>query len=444
MQLPNRALVVGFSTTGQAVARTLAGRGVSVRVGDRRTSGALGVRAEDWPGVDLRFGSDAPVLLDGVDMVVPSPGVPPTAAVLEAAERMGIPVVSEIELAASLLGCPIVAITGTNGKSTTTTLVGHALERTGRRVFTGGNLGTPLIVAADTNPEVAVAEVSTFQLEWVRDFRPAVGALLNVTADHLDRHASFAEYRALKLRLFARQRPEDVAVLNRDDPEAWSARNGLAARVVSFGRAPVAEGAFVEDGAVVLRLPGGNDERYSLARTRLSGQHNVENILAATLVARLAGASPAAVQGAIDAMVPLPHRMALVAERAGVRWYDDSKATNVGAAVKSLESFEGPVVLLAGGVDKGGGYDPLVRAAVGRVRLAFVFGAAREAIAAALGAARVPVERAGSLKDAVEAASRCARAGDTVLLAPACASFDMFTDYKARGRAFRAAVEALR
>jgi UDP-N-acetylmuramoylalanine--D-glutamate ligase len=355
--------------------------------------------------------------------------------------------VSEIELAHRLLDCPVIAITGTNGKSTTTTLVGLALAKTaqpsGKRVFVGGNLGTPLIEAVDAAPEIAVAEVSSFQLEWVVDFRPRVGCLLNVTPDHLDRHGTFAEYCEMKARLFAAQVSDDYAVLNRDDPETWRIAGGLRARVVSFGAEPVACGAFAGEGFVGLRLPTGSEERYRLDHTRLTGRQNLENILAAVAVARLAGAAPEAMQAAIDGMEPLPHRRRLVRERQGVHWVDDSKATNVGAAARSVESCDGPVILLAGGVDKGGGYEALAGAARGKLRLALVFGAAREQIAAALDSAGIAVERVRSLEAAVAAAAEASRAGDTVLLAPACASFDMFADYAARGRAFTTAVEAL-
>jgi len=436
-------LVVGFGRTGQAVVRALLAAGERVRVAESRPAAALGFDPIAWPGLDVQWGVTGAEYLPGTDLVVPSPGVPRTAPVLVEAVRRGIPVRSEIELAFGRLGCPLVAITGTNGKSTTTTLVGLALARSGQRPFVGGNLGTPLIEALAACPPIAVAEVSSFQLEWVERFRPRVGCLLNVTADHLDRHASFAEYRATKARLFAAQWPDDVAVVNRDDAEAVAAVRGAAARVVTFGWAAVEEGAYVAGDGVVLRLPEWGEERYELAHTRLAGRHNVENVLASVIVARLAGATSAGVQEAIDLVTPLPHRLALVAERAGVRWFDDSKATNVGAAVKSLESFGGRVVLLAGGVDKGGDYAPLARAAAGKVGPALVFGAARDRLAAALEAAGVAVERVDTLDAAVRAAAVSACPGDTVLLAPACSSFDMFADYAARGRAFRAAVEAL-
>lgn len=443
MTLPRRALVIGFQRTGRSLARTLGARGVAVRVVDARDAGALGVEPAAWPGVELALGgAGGPDALEGVELVVPSPGVPRTHALLVQATARGIEIASEIELAHRLGRARIVAVTGTNGKSTTTSLVGRALELAGMRTFTGGNLGRPLIEAVDTDAEVWVAEVSSFQLEWVREFRPRVACLLNVTPDHLDRHADFPEYRAAKARVFVAQRADDVAVVNRDDPEAAAIGATLVARRLSFGEAPVDEGAFVAGSVVVVRLAG-REERVRLDRTRLTGRHNVENVMAAALVAASAGAPLAAVQEAVDTLPPLPHRLALVAERGGVAWYDDSKATNVGAAVKSLASFAGPVVLLAGGVDKGGDYAPLAAAARAKARLVLVFGEARERIAASLAAGGVAVERVADLAQAVRVAAETARPGDTVLLAPACSSFDMFADYAARGRAFVRAVEEL-
>ncbi len=444
METPRRALVVGCRRTGRAVAAMLVARGTRVRVADARSATALGCDGAPLPeGVELRLGEDGPHLLADVDLVVPSPGVPREAPILRAALAAGIPIVSEIELAARRLTVPIVAVTGTNGKSTTTTLVGLALARAGKRPFVGGNLGTPLVEAVGRDVDVAVAEVSSFQLEWVEGFRPAVAALLNVTPDPLDRHTSSEAYRDLKARIFARQQATDWAVVNGDDPEVVAIARRCRARVVPFAWAPASVGAHVAGNEAVLRLPGAAEERLSLAATRLAGRHNVENILAAATIARLAGAPLGAVQEAIDAMEPLPHRLARVGQRRGVVFVDDSKATNVGAAAKSLGSVGGPVILLAGGVDKGGSYDALAAAASGHVRLACVFGAARERIASAFGERSIPVARTASLEEAVAAAASAARPGDTVLLAPACASFDMFADYAARGRAFRAAVEAL-
>jgi len=441
-QLPARVLVCGFGRTGQAVTRVLAARGVAVRVVDQRDADTLGIDADRWASAELALGTTLDDPLAAVDLVVPSPGVPPEAAVLAAARRRDVPIASEIEVAFGLLDCPVLAITGTNGKSTTTTLVGVALETSGQRTFVGGNLGTPLIAAVDGRFDVAVAEVSSFQLEWVRRFRPAVGAVLNVSPDHLDRHGSFEAYRAMKGRLFAAQRETDVAVANHDDPEALALGLDAPGRLLTFGRAARGQGVFGHGDEIVCRMDE-HEERYGLTRTRLIGAHNRENVMAAVVIARCAGASPSAVQHAIDTVAPLPHRLALVTERAGVRWYDDSKATNVAAVVKSLESFGGPVVLLAGGVDKGGDYGPLGAAIRGKARVTLVFGQAGPRIGAALEQAGIPVRAVASLDAAVEAAASAARAGDAVLLAPACSSFDMFTDYAARGRAFRAAVEGL-
>lgn len=438
--LPQHVLVVGLGRTGRAVARVLRARGVAVRAVDDRTPAALALDPAEWDGIELRFGQAGAEALGGVELVVPSPGVPATAPVLRAAAARGVPIWSEIELAARLLACPIVAITGTNGKSTTTTLVGAALAAAGRRVFVGGNLGRPLVEAVDEPGDVAVAEISSFQLEWVETFRPAVGAVLNVTADHLDRHASFAEYRDLKARLVARQRGEDHAVANRDDVEALRACARGGGRLLTFGWSPADGGATIAPPVVRLDL-GGGVETYGLDDTALRGRHNAENVAAAALVARLAGAPPAAVEDAIRRAEPLPHRLELVREHGGVRWFDDSKATNVGAVVQSLATFAEPVILLAGGVDKGGDYAPLAAAARRATRLAILIGEARARLGAALAAAGVPAHEAPSLEAAVAIAARAARPGDVVLLAPACSSFDMFRDYRERGRRFRAAVE---
>lgn len=438
--LPARVLVVGLGRTGRSVARTLRARGTLVRAVDDRSRAEVGLGPDEWAEVDLRFGEAGTEAIEDMDLVVPSPGVPATAPLLQAAVARGVPVWSEIELAARLLGRPIVAITGTNGKSTTTTLVGAALAADGRAAFVGGNLGRPLIEAVDEPCTIAVSEVSSFQLEWVETFRPIVAAVLNVTADHLDRHASFAEYRDLKGRVFARQTASDRAVVNRDDVHAAALAAAGAAPVLTFGWSPSGRGATIEPSCVRVDV-GDGPEEYRLDRTALRGRHNAENVAAAALVARLAGAAPAAVEEAIERARPLPHRLELVREAGGVRWFDDSKATNVGAVVQSLATFEGPVILLAGGVDKGGDYEPLAAAARGKTRLAVLIGEARVRLGAALAAAGVEVDEAVSLEAAVARAARAVRPGDVVLLAPACSSFDMFRDYTERGRRFRAAVE---
>ena len=433
-----RALVIGAGRTGVATSRVLARRGTRVRLVDRRPT-EPDARALETLGseVELRLGDESPALLAGVDLVVPSPGVPATSPLLVEAVARGLEVVSEIEVAANLLDCPIVAVTGTNGKSTTTTLIGEMLAASGENAFVGGNLGTPLIEAVEGSWAVAVAEVSSFQLEWVHRFRPAVAVLLNLSPDHLDRHGSMAAYAAVKARIFAAQEETDVAVLNRDDPAVWELRTGLRGRVVSIGfrRDAFTCGAFVQGGEIVYGDATG-EVTFALARTRLEGCHHLEDMMAALSAARLCGASPAAIQSVLDSFPGLPHRCEFVHEARGVRYYDDSKATNVGAVVKSLHSFSARVVLLAGGLDKGADFTALRPIVAERVRLVVAYGVARRRIREDLGDA-VPVECVESFSDAVRKSVEAAKSGDVVLLAPACASFDQFVDYAERGTTFR-------
>ena len=438
-----RVLVIGARRTGVALVRFLALHGALVRVSDRSASGFDAERkALAGFRVEWRLGEDGEKLLEDVDLVIPSPGVPRTAAILLAAQRRAIPIFSEIEMAFRFLSAPAYAITGTNGKSTTTSLLGAMLRAAGRRPFVGGNLGTPLIDAVGQNVDCAVVEVSSFQLEWTEQFRPAIGVFLNLTADHLDRYASLDEYGDAKAALFREQTVEDFAVLSREDPWVWDLRNRLRGRVVSFGFEPVEFGAFPIDGSVAIRLPGSAEQRLSMARTRLRGVHNLENVMAASLVALLAGAPIEAVQEAVDQFPGLPHRVQLVRVKDGVSFVDDSKGTNVGAVAKSLASISGPVILLAGGIDKGGSYEPLRALVRERVKCLILFGEARDNIRATLGGETQTVV-AADLEEAVEEAAVRAQAGDTVLLSPACASFDMFRDYAERGDRFRELVEDL-
>jgi len=433
-----RALVIGAGRTGVATSRVLARRGARVRLVDRRPT-EPDARSLETLGADveLRLGDESPALLADVDLVVPSPGVPATSPLLTEAVARGLDVVSEIEVAANLLDCPIVAVTGTNGKSTTTTLIGEMLAASGEHAFVGGNLGTPLIEAVEGSWAVAVAEVSSFQLEWVHEFRPAVAVLLNLSPDHLDRHGSMAAYAAVKARIFAAQEETDVAVLNRDDPAVWELRTGLRGRVVSIGfhRDAFTCGAFLQGGEIAYRDATG-EVTFALAGTRLEGRHHLEDMMAAISAARLCGASPAAIQSVLDSFPGLPHRCEFVHEARGVRYYDDSKATNVGAVVKALHSLPGRVVLLAGGLDKGGDFTALRPIVAERVRLVVAYGVARRRIREDLGDA-VPVECVESFSDAVRKSVEAAKSGDVVLLSPACASFDQFVDYAERGTAFR-------
>ena len=435
------ALVIGLGRTGAAVAQFLAAAGAHVRVVDRRPAAALAATLAPLPpAIDVRAGDADPAALDGVGLVVPSPGVPADAPLLAAATRRDLTIVSEIELAARHLTVPILAVTGTNGKSTTTTLLGAMLRAAGGEPFVGGNLGTPLVTAVGGRWTAAVVEVSSFQLEWVERFRPAVGVFLNLSDDHLDRYPDLDTYGRTKLRLFARQGARDVAVLNGGDPWLRAHATGLAARTLWFG---AGEGAAIRADTAAIRLrQHGREEVYPLERVRLAGAHNRDNMMAAVAAARAAGVPAAAVQEALERFTGLPHRLELVREHAGVRWIDDSKGTNAGAVVRSLEGYGGTIVLLAGGLAKGGDYGVLTEPVRRAVKHAILFGDARHMLATILaGATTVSVVE--TLAAAVARAATVAAPGDTVLLSPACASFDQFRDYADRGRQFRALVEAL-
>ncbi len=434
-------LVIGLARTGAAVARFLAARGARVRVVDRRSATELGSVVDEVASVaEVQVGADDPAALDGIALVVPSPGVPADGPLLAAAVARGIPIVGEIELAARYLDVPLLAVTGTNGKSTTTTLLGAMLRQDGRQTFVGGNLGTPLVTAVGAGDEAAVVEVSSFQLEWVDRFRPTVGVFLNLTDDHLDRYPDVESYGRAKLRLFARQDQTDTAVLNGGDPWLRAHASDVAARTLWFG---AGDGVAIraDEAAIRLRL-GGGEEVYPLARVSLVGAHNRENMMAAITAARVFGVPQARVQEALEAFRGLEHRLELVREHDGVRWVNDSKGTNAGAVIKSLESFPGRVILLAGGIEKGGDYGVLRAPVEKRVKHLVLFGAARDMLARTL-AGTTTIEIVDSLTAAVAAAAARATRGDVVLLSPACGSFDMFRDYADRGRQFKALVEAL-
>jgi UDP-N-acetylmuramoylalanine--D-glutamate ligase len=438
-----KLLVIGLALTGRECARFLARQGAKVWISDRR--GQDDLRGEMAALSDLsltyRLGGEEKSWLDGMDYVVPSPGVPMENLLLREAVARKIPVLSEIELAYRFFAAPLVAITGTNGKSTTTTLIGKMLQAGGKKVFLGGNLGAPFIGAATDSWDWGVIEISSFQLEWVDQFRPRIALLLNLTEDHLDRYASFAGYCQAKERIFAAQQPTDVAILNRDDPLVWPMRERIAARVVSFGFGEVAEGLFATPNEIIWRA-GAVEERFSLAKAKIQGVHNLENIMAAIAAAQCAGVSRRAIQTTIEEFPGLEHRLEFVREKNGVRYYNDSKGTNVGAVVKSLASFSERVILLAGGVDKGGDYAPLAAGIKNQVRRLVLFGAAKQTIAAALGRLTTTV-LVDDIAAAVRDAAAHARPGDVVLLSPACSSFDQFRNYAERGKSFKNLVQAL-
>lgn len=436
-----RVVVVGLGRSGLAAARCCVADGAAqVVLNDRKPAEAVDAALRDRltaEGIALSLGCHPEAVFEQADTVVLSPGVPPLA-VVETARARGAQVVGELELGAWHTGSPIVAITGTNGKSTVTTLVGEMLAASGFETFTGGNLGVPLCEAVGTAALApggrCVVEASSYQLEATRWFRPHVAVWLNLTDDHLDRYGSLAAYGAAKARIYLAQTVEDHAVVPGDDPLMVAFARAGAARLHTYGgeQSPVR----IRDEAIV-DAEGG---RYPLASLKIRGSHNVSNAMAAVLAARLAGATPEAIAKVLRTFSGLPHRMQEVAEVDGVVWYDDSKATNVGAALKALEGVDRPVVLLAGGRDKGGTYEPLVRMLRAKGRAVVTLGEAAPLIEQALGF-EVPWQRAATLDDAVARAAALAQPGDCVLLAPACSSLDMFSSYAERGRAFAEAVQ---
>jgi UDP-N-acetylmuramoylalanine--D-glutamate ligase len=435
-----RVVVVGLGASGVAAVRLCLAQGARVVANDGKALAALSeeARALEAQGATLIAGSHAAARLGEADVIVVSPGVPPLPEI-EAAHRAGVPVWGEVELAVRSMAhpAPVVAIGGTNGKSTTTSLVGALLEAAGRRTFTGGNLGEPLASHMTERFDVVVLEVSSFQMERVDRFRPHVSALLNVTDDHLDRYASFDDYARAKGNAFVNQTAEDWAIVPFADATcAREARRGRG-RLVTFGPGGDVD---VTNDAVVDRRTG---ERYARAEMALTGGHNALNVAASIACVAPMGVDAATTRRVLKDFRGLPHRTALVAEIGRVRFYDDSKGTNVGAAVTALDGLVEPAaVLIAGGRDKGGSYAPLVGALARKGRAAVLLGESAEAIANAIGD-RVPVRRARTMDEAVRIAASLASPGDAVLLSPACSSFDMFRDYKHRGDEFVRAVHAL-
>jgi UDP-N-acetylmuramoylalanine--D-glutamate ligase len=449
MELRNRRiLVVGLARTGIAAARFLRSRGAVVRATDMATEDRLAseVKALGEMGIGLELGGHRTKSFTSADLIVLSPGVPHTIPPLAAAQAQGIPVIGELELAARFIREPIVAVTGTNGKTTVTELVGAMLAASGRRVFVGGNIGTPLIGHVDSgvSVEVVVAEVSSFQLDTITGFRPAVGVLLNITDDHLDRYPGFDAYAATKMRLFENQRPRDIAVLNAGDPVIGGRADGIRSRKLFFNLPePAGAGAAAAGSTLTLRLPGQDPVRLSLAAFKLRGPHNAENAAAAALAALAAGAVPDGIQRVLATFTPAPHRLETIATVDGVEYVNDSKATNVDAVRRGLECFGERVVLIMGGLDKGGDFGLLRDAVRSRGRALVLLGGGRDRIRAALGGL-VPTREAASMRQAVHAAREMAAAGDVVLLAPGCASFDLYANYQERGDDFRREVLRLK
>jgi UDP-N-acetylmuramoylalanine--D-glutamate ligase len=454
MELNGRhVVVVGLARSGLAVARFLKSRNARVTVTDQAAEQGLGAFLREARQLDLtlELGGHRATTFESADLIVISPGVPHTIAPLERARSLGIPVIGEIELASRFIRTPVVAVSGTNGKTTTTELLGRMLAASGLRVFVGGNIGNPLIqiVGRDAELDVIVAEVSSFQLDTCDRFNPHVAVLLNISPDHLDRYASVADYATSKGRLFINQGPADYAVCHGGDPLVQSQCRDIQSRRLNFYPQPphnggTGQGAVITPKQILIHVPAVVQGRIDLARTALLGPHNRENIAAAGLAALVAGARMEAVQQTVDEFQTLAHRLEPVGKVNDVQFIDDSKATNVDAVIRALECFDRPVVLIMGGRNKGYDFAPLFNHIRTHAKKLIVIGEARNEILSAL--AQAPLEgseQAADMAQAVQRAFAAARPGDTVLLSPACASFDMFANYAERGEIFRRSVEAL-
>jgi len=441
-----RVLVVGLARTGIATALFCARRGASVTAMESRVESEVAEAATKLraAGCRLELGGHHEETFVEQDLVIASPGVPAEMACLAAARAKGIPVWSEIELASRFLKGKLIGITGSNGKTTTTSLTAHILETARFPTILAGNIGTPVIATVESTSDksVTVAELSSFQLESIEKFRPNVAVFLNLTPDHLDRHPSLEAYARAKGRIFENQTEQDAAVLNADDP-ATAALAPSRPQVFWFSRVKhVAEGAYLRGDEIVFRREG--EETVLLRRSDigLRGEHNVENVLAAAATTYLTGAQAAAIAEGVRSFAGVEHRLEFVAEVAGVSYYNDSKATNVDATLKALDAFPGRLIVILGGKDKGSDYTVLRDPLRAKATVALLIGAAAEKIEKQI-AGSVPAVRAETLEGAVELAAKQAHSGDTVLLAPACASFDQFQSYEHRGRVFKQLVQQL-
>jgi UDP-N-acetylmuramoylalanine--D-glutamate ligase len=441
-----RVLAIGLARTGVATALFCAKRNAIVTATDTRPESELG----DAPaklqeaGVKLELGGHNEKTYLAQDLIVPSPGVPADDPLLLKARSKGITIWSEIELAYRFLEGELIGITGSNGKTTTTTLVHHILQAAGQKAILAGNVGTPLIACVDQmSPEtVSVVELSSFQLELTDKFRPNIALCLNLAPDHLDRHKTMEAYTAAKARIFAKQTELDAAVLNADDAPTV-ALAPKKPQVFWFSRKKtVNQGACLRGDDVVIVHRGKEEFVMKLAEIPLPGAHNVENVLAAATAARLADVDAATIGGAVKSFAGVEHRLEFVSEIRGVRYYNDSKATNVDATLKALDAFPGRILIILGGKDKGSDYTVLQQPLREKAILALLIGAAADKIEKQI-TGSVALERAATLENAIAIASEAAKPGDTVLLAPACASFDQFQSYEHRGRVFKELVHGL-
>ncbi len=445
-----KAVVVGLGKSGLAAVRYLHGQGLAVAVSEYRDQDRLHAEERtvlEQYGVELETGGHSREFVTKADLIVVSPGVPPDLSVLLEARSMGIPVLGELALAAEQIKVPVIAVTGSNGKTTVTSLIGHLLRASGKKVFVGGNIGTPVLeyLLDPADNEVLVLEVSSFQLESAGEFRPDIGLLLNLSPDHLDWHGSMQAYAGAKRKLFAHQVSSDAAIVGGDDPLLAADPLLTAGSICSFGTGTDCRARVV--GRSVLVNPGfgekGREEVYDLSKTRLGSRVNLYNAAAAVLAAGSFGCGQGSIRDGLADYQPPEHRMTPAGEINGVCFINDSKATNVGAVLAGLAGFDRNVVLIAGGRDKGSDFSMLRPAIRSHVKHLVLMGEAGPDLAEAL-TGTVEAEYAETMEDAVARAHAAAARGDTVLLAPACSSFDMFDNYGQRGRVFTRCVDALR
>jgi UDP-N-acetylmuramoylalanine--D-glutamate ligase len=439
-----RILVVGLGKSGAAAALFLEARGARVTVSDSKPQAQLGGFIPQLldKGIAVETGVHGERTFRDQDLIVVSPGVPVDAPSLAQARQLGIKIIGEVELASRYLQGSIIAITGSNGKTTTTTLAGEVLAHSAKKVLVGGNIGTPVIelVSQAVPNGWNVLEISSFQLETIETFHPQIAVILNVTPDHLDRHRTFENYIAAKARIFENQTPEDSAVLNADDAACVMVAKGIKPQIYWFSRKKEpSSGAFLRGDKIVWKTVKGETPVLALADIPLKGAHNVENVLAAVCVGMLAGCAPERIREAVARFKAVEHRLEFVSRINGVEYYNDSKATNVDATMKALESFPANIHLVLGGKDKGSDYSVLNDLLRQRVKRVYTIGAAAQKIEEQIAGA-APIEHCETLAKAVKFASARAVEGDVVVLAPACASFDQFENYEHRGRVFKEAV----
>jgi len=434
--------VLGLGRSGKALARLLAGRGADVLISDMKGVEALDADLEALRemGVQLELGGHTEKVHDGRDLVITSPGISIYSPVIVEAKKAGVPVIGEIEVAFSLTKAPIIAVTGTNGKSTTVSLIHRIITDSGRKAVLAGNIGIPLVAEIERNPDAEwiVAEISSFQLETVRDFNPRIGVVMNITVDHMDRHHTLEEYIGAKARLFMNHSAGDCALLNGDDGNVRTMIPGIKSDLYMFSRTgEVERGAFLKGREITWRDGASDTCLLSLDEIPLLGNHNVENVMAAAAVSRLTGIGGEQVVRSLPDFKALHHRIQYVATINGVKFYDDSKGTNPGAVIAALESFSDPVVLIAGGKDKDMDFSEMAEVMAKKLRKLIVIGEAADKIAdAARGKGVKDIEGAAAFKEAIYNAFDSARPGDVVLLSPACASFDMFRSAEERGDIF--------